>query len=544
MAMSSDDHSPEKRVVRMPLRTASARREVGESSDHPGGRLPRTGATGFDGTNDDDEDEIEDDDEPTSTAARKQLPQSFARTSNARGQSAASSQVIPGSDTDSGEDSVDPDATQRPGVEEEEEPVVERQESPYLGMVEHGYWKLIKNLMRPALDGHPGLKGTSERNFWTYSMQLFLCMPEWMLHELLEGNLQRLLRKDRRKQQYLDELKFKSKVNVATHYLFEFVHRQTGESPTPTQLLQMIEMAERYLAAEDDDPDDMAFVQSIESWKFSHRLGFSVPKYKKGFREYLPNDDARENLRVFLDALKEFLAGEPQNEPLNQPLREVGYTDSTDRRVDQHQRHSGSNYLMDLFEAIAKKLKMPYENQWVTLSICFEKEHGVVGEVIWSLLAQSYYETGRGFNHQRAGESNSSVWTNKNIDWMGIAEWTLENTPFVENREAERTRRKKMEEKARELREEKEDLMDKLAHPWRTATGGTATQSTKEGSLSDVLELHKRNVEAGVWDGDPAGRKLVEAEIRQRLEEQVLERRKLVEAVEKINGILGVGGEK
>jgi len=124
------------------------------------------------------------------------------------------------------------------------------------------------------------------------------------------------------------------------------------------------------------------------------------------------------------------LQNEDQQSPLPRPLVEVGYASAL-KRLDQHQKHQSSNYLMNLTEAICK-VEFPdfFIKQFVVFHI-FDVTHAMFGEIIISRLAQAYVSHGGGFCHFMAGVSHRGAKEMKEVAYRELRQKVFQDPIFI-----------------------------------------------------------------------------------------------------------------
>ena len=316
----------------------------------------------------------------------------------------------------------------------------------------------------------------------------------------------------------LEQLEARAKAETQPcHYLFEFVDGD-GLSPTPKEILQMVEVAEKYAGS---DPRDWDTVERVDMWKPWNAFSREDME-QNGVRRYLQSTKAKRNLRTFLDNLKAFLKGEPQDQPLLQPLREAGYSKDGPGRISSHKSHNSSNYLMNLFEAIAAGVfGWDYRNKASIIYLCFEREQAAVGEIVWSCLAQAYTKTGRGFSHAPAGVTTTSAdrddlrWL-KNDAWVKWQRHALDHSPFRENREDDQKRVSRAWDERNRRAAELENLKVRMRRASLGDSGEAASDSQEDpdvATLGESIHELRGSLEAGGFESQD-GREMVEDIVR------------------------------
>ncbi|QDS77164.1 hypothetical protein FKW77_001678 [Venturia effusa] len=232
-------------------------------------------------------------------------------------------------------------------------------------------------------------------------------------------------------------------------YLMLFVD-ENGDSPTPKQILKMLEYVEQYI----DEDGDNDWSEEIDSLKGAARVT-GQRRIQDGYRKYLARSD-KDNKTPSEIRIKRFnqfrknliqrfrlLSPALLDEPLVLPLSEVGYANDCEGRFQDHASHESSNYIMNLMEAICIWLAQQGEpgfeknfqiRQFIIYN-CWEVEQGVIAEIVFSILGHAYIYNGGGFNHYPAGLSNASC-RKKNPYWVGwyeLQDYTYHFSPWTKN---------------------------------------------------------------------------------------------------------------
>ena len=158
---------------------------------------------------------------------------------------------------------------------------------------------------------------------------------------------------------------------------------------------------------------------------------WNVGRAKHGFRRYFDNKEHEENpniksvprrdiARAFLKGMRlrirKAKADGRLEMPLAAPVTEVGYSANPLQRIESHQRHTSSNFLMNLLEAIFQH-HFPgcFSMHGTCVFSCFRVEHCWTAEVVFTELSQAYITDGCGFSQHPAGTSNSSSFEKESI---------------------------------------------------------------------------------------------------------------------------------
>ncbi|KAI6837485.1 hypothetical protein KC340_g6382 [Hortaea werneckii] len=193
-----------------------------------------------------------------------------------------------------------------------------------------------------------------------------------------------------------------------------------GQSPTPTELRSMIEKARDYV--DEDGDSDVANRVDKQKTPIVRRATSAG-----GLRKYLSKDDGRtitervahiENFCDQLEARLDLVPASEVDRPLRAPLCEFGFSINLTKRLKDHKTHVNSNYIMNLFEAVAMTLhgsKFAIEQHVVNIipwgHLC------ELAEIFATRIGFGMTGLGGGFSHQLPGRNNSSAYKVSDEDW-------------------------------------------------------------------------------------------------------------------------------
>ncbi|KJX97665.1 hypothetical protein TI39_contig474g00001 [Zymoseptoria brevis] len=286
--------------------------------------------------------------------------------------------------------------------------------NPYLHALTIGYWSLSRELYNPV-KSHTAATYLPDANTWEHVCQEILTkVPFSALLGICGAGLQRMKKADPKLAETLQRYRDRSAKRPCI-YIIEFAD-EDGVGPKVGELRSMVSMATAYAWPDDDDSDahDLAIrIDSVEG-----RLSSLKQKDIRSngtSRQYLSDgakDNSRKRFKVMLAAVLKRLDALNLSDSAKCPflLNDAGYTNNGVYRIeDQHLRHISSNDLMNLFEAISiAELGGRYRMYGEVVFLCYSKEEASLGEIVFSLLAESYVESGRGFNGKPAGENMGS----------------------------------------------------------------------------------------------------------------------------------------
>lgn len=205
-------------------------------------------------------------------------------------------------------------------------------------------------------------------------------------------------------------------------YVLELTDK-IGRAPTLQQMRHFVDAARAYMSkgvlVSTDDEDilqtDADFALCVDSI-FGELTEEQTAESASGWRKYLHTSTARQSLRTMLDQLEDRLhsleeGGHGQDEAVPFVLRDVGYSDNARTRIMNHEKVQGTaNQLLSIFCAIAQTHKdlAEFSVHGEVIFLGFRDTHASLAEIMFSLLAQTYIETGTGFNSVEAGIQNYS----------------------------------------------------------------------------------------------------------------------------------------
>lgn len=206
---------------------------------------------------------------------------------------------------------------------------------------------------------------------------------------------------------------------------------------------QYVEAAREYLSHSGDDY--ALIVNSVTGAPDDAALELRENSY---WRKYLPSKRSQERLERLLDQLEQKLsqlteAGHPEGEAVPFLLRDIGYTDNGPSRLQNHENaQSSANKMLALFYAISKSSEdlQSFDLYGEVIFLGFQDIHASLAEAVFSLLAQSYVETGMGFNSVQAGIQITSNRKYGLDEHQKFRADILANSPFYANVAAERQR--------------------------------------------------------------------------------------------------------
>ncbi|KAI6913605.1 hypothetical protein KC318_g1472 [Hortaea werneckii] len=230
-----------------------------------------------------------------------------------------------------------------------------------------------------------------------------------------------------------------------------------GHSPVPTDIPRVIEVARAYY-----DDLDSAMVKRIDIFTKPFRTPSqdrhpAFCKYIMSSKRPAVSTKRATTRRAFcwhLDDRLDECESKSLDDPLDIALVEVGATHHVNVRLKNHQRHTSSNHIMTLFDALLNIL-YPQKyllHQHVIYSCCAANEVALA-ESFFSRCTDCYIGTGGGFSYYAAGISVRSAYIYDTQHWESSVQWALNH--MCVNR-SHRLRMARCRENLKSLRQSKE----------------------------------------------------------------------------------------
>ncbi|KAI7341320.1 hypothetical protein KC315_g184 [Hortaea werneckii] len=269
------------------------------------------------------------------------------------------------------------------------------------------------------------LTGMDERVVGGFLYTLIIAHDPNVLEGLLQGDLPARLRYLPPMEHALQKMKKEAKDAAAEARKLPGIYgnwlvNEDGESPSPTELREMIEKVRDYV---DEDGDDFD-ANEVDGQK--------TPVVKRkdsshGVRKYLSKDDGKTitervaHIKNFCDQLEARLDLIPTSDvdvPLREPLCEFGFSVNLIKRLKDHKNHVNSNYIMNLFEAVAMSLHgSKYAIEQHVIYIIPWGHLCELAEIFATRIGFGMTGLGGGFSHQLPGRNNSSAYKVSEEDW-------------------------------------------------------------------------------------------------------------------------------
>lgn len=295
------------------------------------------------------------------------------------------------------------------------------------------YSSLRTALLDDELASSTVLRGTKCSFIERTANNILMSMDKRVLHGLVRGNLPILYRNDGIVKQIINRLTPATLVMRETEqptiYINYIVDRH-GYGLNAVERTLLIQRLRQYINKVDHDfATQVDTYIDISKWSFlqSHR----------GDRKYLGDGETEKDRR---DIVERFCSN-LQNNTLKlgphchlYPFREVGYTDNSMVRLEQHRKHNSSNFLMNLIQAICGvEFVSKFTLDQYVVARLWEAEQATVGEIIVTRIADGYVDSGVGMSFWSAGRNNTSAWNFSSGDLSELAYVIWTETPIQYN---------------------------------------------------------------------------------------------------------------
>lgn len=220
-------------------------------------------------------------------------------------------------------------------------------------------------------------------------------------------------------------------------------HGHTGEMMTARQLRKLVEMLRQYFI-----DDQFAFI-----------IDQVMPgQAKNGCRRYLSESigDASipsrvKSLGVLCRALlRRADEATDQDVPLRGSLSEFGYTHDPETRLRNHADHIGSNFLMNLVDAICQVYLQDFMLYQFVVYPIPDLDLVELAEIYFTRAGQGYLENGGGFSHALAGGSTNAKKNYDTEEWESF--WDYSAATYMDSNKREWDTQ--MEIRTRQLQQE------------------------------------------------------------------------------------------
>ena len=192
---------------------------------------------------------------------------------------------------------------------------------------------------------------------WREYMYMLASTDDPILNVIIHGNMQHKKKRDAALRRSLNAVAIRNDKQPGI-YMLELVEQSTAIAPSPNQLLTVLRIADDYANRNSQSTTtcDSATALLIDTWKGNKKA--TLQDMINGDRHYLPGKTQVDKYKVFRRNLKKLWNGFTPAEmdlPMSQPLREVGYSKDCKERLKKHYKHTNSNYIMGLLDAICHR---------------------------------------------------------------------------------------------------------------------------------------------------------------------------------------------
>lgn len=326
--------------------------------------------------------------------------------------------------------------------------------NPYWPFLEGSYVDLLENVAQEAI-GHGALRDVyrEPEAFVRAGFQVLISIPMAVLQGICGASLRARKGRDEDMYAWLTNNLRKASGRPSI-YMIEFTD-QVGGALRYKDMRRVVGYIRRYASPQSSADVDLAVEVDQASAAYPLTEDDEEAIRAQGHRAWISNAQARTALLELLDKLDEQITaaiGVDPDDTRRMPfvMRDVGYTHRGIKRLDEQDLTPSANMIMAVFGAVAKAKELPYKLYGEFIFLGFRREHAALAEVLFSILAQSYTWTGRGFNSVLAGGSIASNSQYEEGDWNLWQADVLRESPIEENARIERERAQDLEEEVGE----------------------------------------------------------------------------------------------
>jgi hypothetical protein len=294
-----------------------------------------------------------------------------------------------------------------------------------------GLSEMTKTCLRLELDtGHSPLNAAVRQNrkeITTLIRQMLGTMPKTVLRACVLGKLAAWYEvPDSPVRKEMDLIANLGDTAPGTYA--NFFTDKSGMALTPAQLETVVSGIKRYLNPH-PSRDDSEWAYMIDrlhwpkrNWTRQHTQNglrrytdWRAQDRRYPYRQFQKNGRRRAILNHFVAEMERFIAKSTARNhfhtPCARPLSEVGYAKCPTSRLQQHYKHTNSNYIMNLFHAIMLDcFGQDFRLQQLTIYSCWNPSDAWLSEIIFTRILQAYTIGGKGMSHYQAGLSNWSAY--------------------------------------------------------------------------------------------------------------------------------------
>jgi hypothetical protein len=331
--------------------------------------------------------------------------------------------------------------------------------------LQKGYSNVAEAILKEAQGRQLAAVRTDEPNsVLTFAIvEVLSRIPSMFLVELMGGNLPLAAAKEervRRKLQQFSEfatarlLQLQNKQETAPCIYVRYLVNAEGNSPTPNDLLGIIAQMRRYERGE------------VDTYRLDRIVAATA--HPRLAPRYCHSQSQRQTVHSFCDNVERFLhtiVEEDMNKPLPSPLKYVGYSSSYRTRLESHNNHAaespGPMCLMEMLfrnkweqtmfpsyqERYAAKAKQLYRLHSYVVFVPHSASYAALSELVVTIITESMYYTGQGFNIGNPGQNNPiseynhtqwdicERWMATNSDWhSNMKAWKMQQKAITDNR--------------------------------------------------------------------------------------------------------------
>ncbi|KJX99434.1 hypothetical protein TI39_contig358g00013 [Zymoseptoria brevis] len=370
---------------------------------------------------------------------------------------------------------------------------------------EQGMVSMATKAMRTYPEDGKTLDSTSFLTQAT-SYHILLSTHPKILHSLLEGTLLADADEDDDLGRLLHKIRVRAVDNKFPQPAIyqNILASHSKKSPTPNELFEVANIVEAYC----DINRDHTRAKRIDSFKAPYPkhtgVAYKARKYLTPERSLDMSQQRIKNVESFLEGLRKRIAAIDVSErdlPLKCPLVEIGYTHKSEKRLDDHVNHKGSNYIMNLFDAASKVLwPGKYKIHQFVVFLCTQAQQAAVAEILFTRLTQCYMTNGGGFTHYAPGRSNSSARKYNDEGWERFWDWNKKIVDVGGNLQIEESKWEAYVLKISQERSHSEKIVDEI----KMRIESIRERTLHCASMKREMGIYRDTIQSASNDEDPA----------------------------------------
>jgi hypothetical protein len=174
--------------------------------------------------------------------------------------------------------------------------------------------------------------------------------------------------------------------NIETPSIYlQYLGDVNGNAPPQKDLLRILDYAEDYVQGLNDPSNKTSHARALVVDQALPSKVWNSEKELRGERRYIEGQTRARKCIAWIAAARQRLEGLSPDQSPARPWAKCGYATHPNERLDQHAKHTSSNYLMNLTDAICKtQFQGKYTISQFFVHQIIHYTHAMYGEVRFS----------------------------------------------------------------------------------------------------------------------------------------------------------------